>query len=107
MNGRTNKVADTCYAFWAGASLHMLDCGNLYDRDAVRKYLLEKTQNPLTGGFGKFPGDPPDLYHSYLGLTALSLTGSEEVKGIDAGMCISKEAKGRLKAIWEGLGIES
>ena len=85
----------------------MLDCGTLYDRDAVRKYLLEKTQNPLTGGFGKFPGDPPDLYHSYLGLTALSLAGSDEVKAIDPAMCISNEAKGRLEAIWERWGVES
>ena len=85
----------------------MLEAGNLYDRQGVRKYLLEKTQNPLTGGFGKFPGDPPDLYHSSLGLAALSLTGSDEVKEIDAGMCISKDAKGRLKAIWERWGVES
>jgi geranylgeranyl transferase type-1 subunit beta len=79
----------------------MLNHSNLYDRVAVTKYLLTKTQNPITGGFGKFPGDPPDLYHSYLGLAALSLAGSEEVKALDAGMCISLEAKGRLDGIWQ------
>ena len=105
-NGRINKVADTCYAFWAGASLHMFDQPTLYDRDAVTKYLLTKTQNPIAGGFGKFPGDPPDLYHSYLGLAALSLAGSEEVKAVDAGMCVSIEAKGRLEGIWKVWGVE-
>ena len=107
LNGRINKVADTCYAFWAGASLHMLNQSNLYDREAVTKYLLTKTQNPITGGFGKFPGDPPDLYHSYLGLAALSLAGSEEVKALDAAMCISLEAKGRLEGIWKNWGVDS
>jgi len=27
----------------------------------------------IAGGFGKLPGDPPDMYHSYLGLAALAL----------------------------------
>ena len=101
MNGRTNKVADTCYVWWSSASLHMLDQPNLYNADGIRRYLLEKTQHPVLGGFGKFPGDLPDLYHSYLGLAALSLAGSREVKEVDAGMCVSKEAKARLGAIWK------
>ena len=101
MNGRTNKVADTCYAWWAGASLHMLGCPNLYSHSAVQEYLLEKTQHPVLGGFGKFPGNLPDLYHSCLGLAALSLAGSSEVKEVDASMCISKEAQARLQKTWD------
>jgi len=27
----------------------------------------------IAGGFGKLPGDPPDMYHGYLGLAALAL----------------------------------
>lgn len=100
MNGRTNKVADTCYAWWAGASLHLLGKPDLYDRKAIRHYLLEKTQHSVLGGFGKFPGDLPDLYHSCLGLAALSLAGSEDVKEIDPGMCISKEASAHLPTLW-------
>lgn len=106
-SGRLSKIADTCYAFWAGASLHMLSGGNLYDADAVTRYLLKKTQSPIAGGFGKFPGDPPDLYHSYLGLAALSLAGSEDVKTIDPAMCISIDAKRRLGDIWKRWGIET
>ena len=105
MNGRTNKVADTCYAFWAGASLHILAQPTLYDHSGVRKYLLEKTQHPVLGGFGKFPGDLPDLYHSYLGLAALSLAGGSEVKELNAGMCVSKEASARLEGLWEAWGV--
>ena len=101
MNGRTNKVADTCYAWWAGASLHLLGQPDLYDHKAIRHYLLERTQHPVLGGFGKFPGDLPDLYHSCLGLAALSLAGGGEVKELDPGMCISKEAAARIEKLRE------
>lgn len=34
---------------------------------------MEKSQHLIAGGFGKLPGDPPDIYHAYLGLAALAL----------------------------------
>ena len=62
------------------------------------------------GGFSKFPGDKwADLYHSYLGLAALSLASTKEereedgVKELDPGMCVSVEVHGRLEAIWAGM----
>lgn len=61
------------------------------------------------GGFSKFPGDKwADLYHSYLGLAALSLCSEPEerrrdgVKEVDAGMCVSVEVRGRLGGLWVG-----
>lgn len=107
MNGRTNKVADTCYAWWTGASFHLMHASHLYCHSRLRRYLLEKTQHPTLGGFGKFPGDLPDLYHSYLGLAALGLLdgdedGGEGVQRVDPGLCVSRRASGRLKGIWEG-----
>lgn len=105
MNGRCNKVADTCYAFWVGASLHMFGHGDIADHKALRRYLLEKTANPKLGGFGKYPEDLPDLYHSYLGLAALSLTGDDTIKELDAAMCLSKEARARLNGLWRNWGI--
>jgi geranylgeranyl transferase type-1 subunit beta len=101
MSGRTNKVADTCYGFWVGASLHVLQKPELYDHSAMRRYLLGKTQHQVLGGLGKFPGDLPDLLHSYLGIAALSLAGGEDIKELDASMCISKDAKARLPALWK------
>ncbi|CAK1367968.1 unnamed protein product [Cercospora beticola] len=105
MNGRTNKVADTCYAFWAGASFHLMSAPQLYCKSRLQRYLLEKTQNPILGGFGKFPGDLPDLYHSYLALAALALDGCEGLLDVDPAMCISKRASGRLPEIWERWGV--
>ena len=110
MCGRPCKPADTCYAFWAGASLSLLSSSHLSSTPALRHYLLSLTQHPIMGGFSKFPGDKwADLYHSYLGLAALSLASTEEereedgVKELDAGMCVSVEVRGRLKGIWAGM----
>lgn len=105
MNGRTNKVADTCYCWWTAASLHILHQPQLYERNSLDKYLLEKTQHPVLGGFGKFPCDLPDLYHSYLGLATLSLSGIDGVREVDAGMCISRAASVRLKGLWKSWGL--
>ncbi|KAL8808352.1 MAG: hypothetical protein Q9182_000172 [Xanthomendoza sp. 2 TL-2023] len=58
LTGRCNKVADTCYTFWAGGSLDILNSLHLLDQAALRRYLLEKTQHRI-GGFGKLPGDVP------------------------------------------------
>ncbi|KAL8699658.1 MAG: hypothetical protein Q9224_001316 [Gallowayella concinna] len=58
LTGRCNKVADTCYTFWAGGSLTILNSIHLLDQEALRRYLLEKTQHRI-GGFGKLPGDVP------------------------------------------------
>lgn len=105
MNGRTNKVADTCYCWWVGASLHLLGQPKMYDHVPLKKYLLGKTQHPVLGGFGKFPGDLPDLYHSYLGLATLSLMGVEGVKEVDPGMCVSRSAGTRLEELWRVWGV--
>jgi geranylgeranyl transferase type-1 subunit beta len=109
MCGRLCKPADTCYAFWAGASLHLLEQSHLASKSALRHYLLALTQHPIMGGFSKFPGDKwADLYHSYLGLAALSLisTAAERetdgIKELDAGMCVSADVRSRLEGIWEG-----
>ncbi|KAL9584561.1 MAG: hypothetical protein Q9212_002052 [Teloschistes hypoglaucus] len=60
MTGRSNKIADTCYAFWAGGSLQILNSLRLLDQDALARYLIEKTQHRI-GGFGKLPGDVPGM----------------------------------------------
>lgn len=84
-NGRCNKMADTCYAFWASASLKMLDGLHFLDLPHVQCYLLEKTQHLIAGGFGKMPGDPPDIYHAYLGLATLAIINGSRDDGATIG----------------------
>jgi geranylgeranyl transferase type-1 subunit beta len=75
--------------------------------ESQRRYLYDKTQHVI-GGFGKTVGAPPDLYHSYLGLAALSIFGDEDVKPIDPAACFSVDACKHLeslpwrKEIWDG-----
>ncbi|KAA6416322.1 MAG: hypothetical protein FRX48_01042 [Lasallia pustulata] len=98
LNGRCNKPADTCYSFWAGGALAILKKIHLIDFNANRRYLLEKTQH-LIGGFGKTPGDPPDLLHSYMGLAALACMREPGLKRIDPALCLSVSAREHLEAL--------
>ncbi|XP_004307531.1 PREDICTED: geranylgeranyl transferase type-1 subunit beta [Fragaria vesca subsp. vesca] len=69
--GRPNKPSDTCYAFWIASILKILGGHKLIDQKALRGFLI--TCQSEYGGFSKFPGELPDLYHSYYGFTAFSL----------------------------------
>ncbi|TGZ82852.1 terpenoid cyclases/Protein prenyltransferase [Ascodesmis nigricans] len=104
-NGRCNKMPDTCYSFWVGASLEMLKKFHLLNIQANRRFLLEKTQH-IIGGFKKLPqpGGYPDILHSYLGLAALSLAREEGLCRLDAALCVSIQTKERLTSLkwWSG-----
>ncbi|KAA8576324.1 hypothetical protein MFRU_009g02130 [Monilinia fructicola] len=97
-NGRCNKRVDTCYCFWVGASLNMLGVPDVINKDGSRRFLLEKTQH-MIGGFGKTPGDPPDIYHSYLGLAALAVLKESGIKELDSALCISLHAKKNIERL--------
>lgn len=97
-NGRCNKRVDTCYCFWVGASLNMLGHPEVINEDGSRRFLFEKTQH-LIGGFGKTPGDPPDIYHSYLGLAALAILKEPGIKELDSALCISVDAKKNIEEL--------
>lgn len=67
-----------------------------------RAYLLDITQQRI-GGFSKHAGGHPDLYHSYLGLAALALTGDEDLKDLDVGLCCSRETVRKIQLARGGL----
>ncbi|XP_074280665.1 geranylgeranyl transferase type-1 subunit beta isoform X2 [Silene latifolia] len=69
--GRANKPSDTCYAFWIGGVLKILGGSQFVHREALRDSLL--TCQSQYGGFSKFRGQLPELYHSYYGFSAFSL----------------------------------
>ncbi|KAJ5157517.1 uncharacterized protein N7482_008617 [Penicillium canariense] len=97
-NGRCNKLADTCYSFWNGAALLMLDRYSVIDDARNRKYLLEKTQH-LVGGFGKGVGDPPDLLHSYFGLVSLAFQGEAGLAEVDPALVATKRTVQHLHSL--------
>ncbi|KAK7733660.1 geranylgeranyl transferase type-1 subunit beta [Cytospora paraplurivora] len=111
-NGRCNKVADTCYTWWVLGSLSILgvlnsgsDRNNTVDPAALkaqRDFLLDKTQHVI-GGFGKRPGNPPDIYHSSLGLAALATLGDPGLKRFDPGLCVSADTVRKIEKGRRGL----
>jgi geranylgeranyl transferase type-1 subunit beta len=98
LNGRCNKIADTCYGYWTCAPLHVLGYPDLVDKEPIQRWLLERTQH-FIGGFGKLPGEPPDVYHSYLGLFTLAMLGHPQLKEVDPALCISKAVKEHLESL--------
>ncbi|KAL1793352.1 hypothetical protein ACET3X_008334 [Alternaria dauci] len=109
VNGRCNKVADTCYAYWTSTPLQLLGHLDIIDRQPIRKWLLDKTQH-LVGGFGKVTGDPPDMYHSFLGLMVLAMFGETGLQDVDSALCITHKAKRHLESLsWRKkiLGMEN
>ncbi|KAL2439080.1 hypothetical protein ABEF95_016019 [Exophiala dermatitidis] len=94
--GRCGKMADTCYCFWNVGALAILQQHQLVNVDALRRYLLGHVAH-LVGGFGKAPGELPDLLHSYLGLATLALYDESGLKEFDPTFCFSKDAVEKLK----------
>ena len=80
MQGRPNKAEDTCYSYWIGGTLRLLQhsnyCNNqkmdsLLNHEALCDFVFS-CQTPM-GGFGKLIHAPPDVLHSYYSLAYLSL----------------------------------
>ena len=73
--GRINKVPDTCYSFWIGATLSMLGAQDLIDFKMLRSHTF--TCQKKIGGFSKHPDQHPDVLHTYMSLCGLNLLGNE------------------------------
>eukprot|EP00117_Sycon_ciliatum_P019351 scpid54811/ scgid17568/ Geranylgeranyl transferase type-1 subunit beta; Geranylgeranyl transferase type I subunit beta; Type I protein geranyl-geranyltransferase subunit beta len=95
-NGRPNKATDTCYSFWLGASLKLLNSLQLTDQRCVRSFVLS-TQCSFVGGFGKWPSHHPDPLHAYLGLAGLALMGEPGILPLHPALNISQRAYAHLQ----------
>ena len=97
-HGRPNKRVDTCYSFWVGGALKLLDASDLVSREDLIEYLFT-TESDVTGGFSKWAGHMADPLHSYMAISGLSLLGYPGVKPVDVTLNISLEAVVRLKEL--------
>ncbi|XP_072372576.1 geranylgeranyl transferase type-1 subunit beta isoform X2 [Scyliorhinus torazame] len=77
-HGRPNKPVDTCYSFWVGATLKLLQIFQYTNFEKNRNYILS-TQDRIVGGFAKWPDSHPDALHAYFGICGLSLIGESGV----------------------------
>ncbi|KCV71696.1 hypothetical protein H696_01119 [Fonticula alba] len=84
-NGRPHKDEDSCYSFWVGSSIELLESGHLPDHAKIMTY-LSKCQSVI-GGLSSSMGGSPDPIHSYLGLCGWHLCqkhlGSAGVENLD------------------------
>lgn len=96
--GRPNKPEDTCYSFWVGATLRLLDIHQLVNAEENRKFVLS-TQDPVIGGLAKWPDNSPDPLHTYLGLSGLSLAGEPSLEPVDPALNISCRALKHLQSL--------
>ena len=90
--GRTNKDADSCYSFWIGASLSLLDQFNVTDVSSTKEFVLDQCQFlKAHGGFCKNPESYPDLLHTFYSIAWLSMVDSNFNK-IDPrlGICLKR-----------------
>ena len=74
MQGRPNKVEDTCYSYWIGGTLRLLgeDSFALLDHTPLRKFVFT-CQSPM-GGFSKAQNAYPDMLHSFYSMSYLNLS---------------------------------
>lgn len=75
VNGRTNKIPDSCYSFWTLGTLNNIGNIDLFDKDLTIEFILNC--QTIRGGFSKhlnFDGkNSPDVLHTFYSLAALSI----------------------------------
>uniref|UniRef100_A0A671R207 Geranylgeranyl transferase type-1 subunit beta n=1 Tax=Sinocyclocheilus anshuiensis TaxID=1608454 RepID=A0A671R207_9TELE len=97
-HGRPNKPVDTCYSFWVGSTLQLLDVFQYTNFEKNRNYILS-TQDRLVGGFAKWPDSHPDPLHTYFGICGLSLIGEAELRKVHPALNISMRAFESLRQL--------
>ena len=104
--GRPNKPIDTCYSFWIGAALKIIDAFELSNFKENRDYIMS-TQDTIVGGFAKWPGTSSDPFHTYFGLCGLSFLHEAGVAEIMPSLNISMRAYERLKNLHSTWNLQS
>lgn len=96
--GRTNKVPDSCYSFWVGATLHMLGAFEYTDLPSTRSFLLDECQgNQHSGGFCKTPECHPDVLHTFYSICWLSFAKFGQLRALDPTLAICADRSAVLK----------
>uniref|UniRef100_A0A1I7UUE5 Terpenoid cyclases/protein prenyltransferase alpha-alpha toroid n=1 Tax=Caenorhabditis tropicalis TaxID=1561998 RepID=A0A1I7UUE5_9PELO len=92
-HGRAHKPDDSCYAFWIGATLKILNAYHLISPTHLREFLMI-SQHPHIGGFCKYPepGGYSDILHTYFSIAALSLLGEPSLNPVHPSLNVSMRA---------------
>jgi len=104
-NGRVNKPWDTCYSFWIGSTLKILDVLHFSNYKENVNYVFE-TYHDIIGGFAKWPNCHPDPLHTFMGICGLSLVNYPNLEPIQSALVISNKAFDHLKSLhakWQNI----
>ena len=73
IQGRPNKYEDTCYSYWIGGTLKILESDQLLNQNTLKNFIMD-CQTDM-GGFNKLRNGMqcPDLLHSFYSLAWLSV----------------------------------
>eukprot|EP01099_Mayorella_cantabrigiensis_P002803 TRINITY_DN2252_c0_g1_i1.p1 TRINITY_DN2252_c0_g1~~TRINITY_DN2252_c0_g1_i1.p1 ORF type:complete len:329 (+),score=50.34 TRINITY_DN2252_c0_g1_i1:76-987(+) len=88
--GRINKDPDTCYGWWVGASLSLLNSYELIDFQLNSAFIMGCQKK--IGGFSKSPDIYPDVLHSYYSLVSFSMMGMHNLLPVDCRLGITQRA---------------
>lgn len=93
-NSRPNKFPDSCYGYWIGLTLQILNHLDFITPENHWEFYKECEFE--YGGFSKYPNNPPDLVHGYLSLCTLSLMGVSNLQPIYGPLGISLRSSAGL-----------
>ena len=102
-HGRPHKDDDTCYTFWIGSTLKIIGHLDRVSTEEAVQFVLS-TQDPLTGGMGKWPQVHADPLHSYMGLSGLSLLGECGLREVEPCLNITRRRYEWMEEIHEKWG---
>ncbi|KAF1765817.1 hypothetical protein GCK72_005770 [Caenorhabditis remanei] len=99
-HGRAHKPDDSCYAFWIGATLKILNAYHLISPAHLREFLMI-SQHPHIGGFCKYPepGGYSDILHTYFSIAALSLLGEPALNPVHPSLNVSMRAADHISRL--------
>eukprot|EP00164_Ancoracysta_twista_P001725 GFYU01002261.1.p1 GENE.GFYU01002261.1~~GFYU01002261.1.p1 ORF type:complete len:359 (+),score=48.29 GFYU01002261.1:137-1213(+) len=98
IQGRPGKDPDSCYTWWIGSSLCILDALKYADVAGTEKFAY-RCQHKAYGGFGKYPDVMPDILHAFFSVAGLAALNCGGLKPMDFRLAISQEAASRIPDI--------
>ncbi|XP_055388875.1 uncharacterized protein LOC129617859 [Condylostylus longicornis] len=95
-NGRPEKAPDVCYSWWILSALKVIGRDHWIDSKALTDFILSSQDEE--GGIADRTGDIADVFHTFFGVTGLSLLGAvRELKPVDPVYSLSLDVVRRNK----------
>jgi len=103
--GRINKLRDSCYSFWTGATIALLGIDRL-TCPVTNAMFNMRCHSVKTGGFGRDPASSAEIMHTFYSVMGLSLvkdiiTNPEYELDDESRLLTSDSGSSSLSQAWE------